>query len=247
MISILDQYEAPGTQRIVRTYDDLFAVHLAQVLGDGKCPDLYRSLVTQYPHAVLADAARRLIRRGRIDEPIFVAYFRELTSGRFAGPTKTRELIAFKIERLTVGVAVFIGSRLLRTELRKLGFAEEEAFDSAAGLVRRFAEDYPDASFAVESCPDQVTRRARTFNVAVNTARALPNPVWSFTTNDLHAAFSSPPCKTREEMRAIVPGMHLGAEISSRPEIIDAVAIGLVAYCRLLLHIELEGRGSEWA
>lgn len=71
-------------------------------------------------------------------------------------------------------------------------------------------------------------------------------------TEQLLPAYGAPPCKTREEMRRIVANIFAyQPELVRDPILLDALATGLAAYCRILLHVEgrteATDRGKEAA
>lgn len=239
MTGILDQIARSRGAFHVRTLDDVFAIELARALQDMKVLGLYLKLVPLYPHAVLADAAKRFSERGEKTTPAIDGYYHELTHSSFRGTGRPPEVLAFKIQRNQIGFAVFRGARLSHSEILHLRSADEDADRSCAALVREMFEDYPGASMALESCGDVDTRRARLTTIAVDAAREVGIPVWTLKSDEVNAAFAVPPCTTRAELRAIVRLLYPQLEpTGAQTEEVDAVAIGIVAHMRILLHTE---------
>jgi hypothetical protein len=245
MTGILDQYLKQPSGAPAHTIDDVFGIALARRLGDLESVDIYRKIASHYPYPVLADAAKRTVGKAPSKSAVFPEFYRTLTHDRFGGSGTTSEIVSLKIERKAIGVVVASGARVVHTEIRNLRYANEEAARSAGGLVKRLAEDHPDASFAFDLTADEDTRRAQILQAAIDAAREFGLPLWTFQIDELLAAYSAPPCRTREEMRGIVGSLYGQPELSKHPMQLDALAIALVAYCRIVLGSEGAGVGKD--
>ncbi len=237
MTGILDLYLQNAIRHAATSFDDVFGIALARALGDSELVDLYFKVARDYPHPVLAAAAKRLLRRGTPQAPIFTSFYGALTHESFDGSGTGTEVVAVKVDRLAIGVAVLIGPRLSHTELRNLRYSDDDAVKSGAGLVRRLAEDYPKASLALEVGTDSTTRRARVIASVLQAARDIGVPAWTLAPDTIYGAFSVPPCKTREEVRAIVASLFPARDLANRDVETDALAVGVVARNHILLHM----------
>jgi hypothetical protein len=240
MTGILDLYMTRTASRPASSLDDVFGIALARALGDAKLVDLYLKVAADYPHAVLANAAKKLLRKGTPESPAFTSFYRALTRESFDGSGTMPEVVALKVDRLAIGAGVLFGTRLSHTELLTLRYSDDDAARSGAGLVRRLAVDHPNASFALETYSETATRRAKVIAGMLQAAQEVGVPVWTFAPDVLYAAYCVPTCKTREEVRAIVASLFPQRDLIGRDTETDALAVGILAYCRILLNSEAE-------
>lgn len=241
MTGILDQLSSKGLKFRVRSVDDVMAILLARALDDMDALGLYTKVVPLYSHAVVADAAKRMIERGTMTKPMFQGFYHTLTHDRFRGSGKAPELVAIRIERTSVGMAGLLGGRLLWKETKHLRSKDEEAEQSVCALIQRLSEDNPDATLCVESRQDEGTRRSRLNAAGVATLRQTGMSLRTVSQADLYAAYGVPACETREEMRSVVAALYLELCCGARrPEEVDAVAAGLLG--AMLSHLNLEDR-----
>src|SRR5258708_10839172 len=196
MTGILDLYLKSAIRQAATSFDDVLGIALARALGDSELVDLYFKVARDYPHPVLAAAAKRWLRRGITEAPIFTSFYGALTHESFDGSGSGTEVVAVKVDRLAIGVAVLIGPRLSHTELRNLRYSDDDAVKSGAGLVRRLAEDYPKASLALEVGTDSTTRRARIIASVLQAARATRVPPWTLPPDTIYGALPASPCHT---------------------------------------------------
>lgn len=239
MNGILDQIARRRGAFVTKSLDDVFAIQLARLLEDTVHLGLYLKLVPLYPHIVLADAVKRLLENGTQTPPLYERFCEELTQRRFRGPGRAADIIACKVERRSLTIALFNGPRLVFTQTRAVAANAESAERSATAFVKQTLADQPGASLAVETYDDADTRRDRLVGVVMTVAREEGVPVWEVSSADLLQAFAFPPCQTRKECRAIVTSLwpQLMPE-DLRPAQADAVAIGTFVYARVLLHTE---------
>jgi|SRR5579885_3499030 len=234
---------ADATPTFRGSIDDVFAMELAKHLNAMDELPAFLTLVPQYPHAVLARAAKRRLRKGLQPGSRFVQYFVELTHAPFDGSGRTPTIVGLKVERLSISSAVIHGSRFSQTQTRTLRYSDKSAAASAAGFVRRMNEDYPEASIAIERCGGDETRRLDVCSAVIATARQIGVPVWEIDTPSLLEAFALPADSTRRSLRDRVRLMYPALQLSDKPEEVDALGIAVHVYCRSLLHAE-EGTAS---
>lgn len=242
MTGILDRYLEQQAGQKLQSVHAVFGLALADVLGDRACADIYQRIAADYPHAVLAHAAKRLPSIApKVGKQMFAEFYRVLTHVSHADVLPTPAIVALKIERKATAVAVFLGTRLVRAEMRNLAYANDLAARAIAGLIRRLSEDHPEASFAIDMTADVDTRRGLMVRTALDAMREHGLPLWRLSAADLLSAYGNPACKTREEMRSVVRDLF-----SYEPELVreaiqvDALAVGLLAYCRTLLNAARE-------
>jgi hypothetical protein len=230
--------ETIGTRRAafcVSTFNDIFAIQLANALSDVQCLGLYLKVAPLYPHVVLADAAKRLRERGGITPPLYDAFFHELTHMSFRGAAKAPLIVACKVERRCVSLSVFIGTQLLHTEARHFSSDVTSAEHTVLPFIGQSLAEHPHASFAIE-VGDMTNNHREAVTTLIRTAvRAEGIPIWDIHPDTVCSAFAIPACPTRKECRDILRTLWPDLQSKSTCEI-DSVAVGVVTYCQLLLN-----------
>src|SRR5581483_2365051 len=135
MSNILDQFSISPSQFEPKSAAEMFALRLAQKLGEPEAAEHYLSLVDRYSESRLLCAYRRMLRRnGNHDAGRM--FHRELEKSAENGYTNGQaSLIAVRIERRTVAAAVFTGSHLDYADARQLASTREKAVASTAGFI----------------------------------------------------------------------------------------------------------------
>jgi len=138
-------------------------------------------------------------------------------------------LAAIKVERRSVGAAVFIGGRLDYTQVRHLASGYERAETSAVGFVSWLVAAFEIDSVAMEQLPPgSSTRRAQISKVVLAAVRSSGVPVWEVRKYELLEAFGIPPLKTRRELREIIRSIWpILEKQDGQNAILDAAALGL--------------------
>jgi hypothetical protein len=208
---------------------ELFALRLAQKLGDGAAAQHYATLLGQYSEGLLLVAYRRTIRSGQHAD-LGRRFHVELKHARPNGSNGNgARLIAVRIERRSVAAAVFHGDQLEYTQVRQLSSVKEKALASAVGFINWMSSCFALDSAVIEAVEIGEEYQRRKLHEAINVVlreRALP--IWAISKKDLFAAYGQPALKSRMELREVVSSMWpVLAGAHAQVFIQDAVALGL--------------------
>jgi hypothetical protein len=137
--------------------------------------------------------------------------------------------MAIRVERRSIGVALFIGEKLDYTASRELSSVREKALESALVFVEKLIHQFELESAAIETVINGGDIQRRVLSDAITTLfREQMLPVWEIDKHRLFEAYASPALSTRKDLRkaicAIWPGL---AGTHFRIFIQDAVALGL--------------------
>jgi len=230
MTSILDKFQiAAFTTFRPKTVAELFALRLADKLGDAVAAAHYVGLQEQYSEAQLLSSFRRTINTDS-HQDLGRRFQAELKQIRGNRPTdKEFNLIAIRVERRSVAVAVLYGDRLEYVQVRHLSSAKNKALGSAIAFIEWICDQFPIESAAMEliSIEDEIQRKA--LSAGINHAlRARLLPIWEIAKTDLFRAYGYPPLKSRKELRGVITRIWPSLEgTNSKMLIQDAVALGL--------------------
>jgi hypothetical protein len=144
------------------------------------------------------------------------------------------KLLAIRVERRTVAVAVFHGEHLEHTDVRHLSSARDKAVASTIGFITWMLEQFPIESVAIESL-DSAGEILRSVLVEALTALlhewALPK--WKIPKAEIFAAFGFPPLKSRKAVREVACSIWpVLAGTNGKTFIQDAAVLGL--------HVQME-------
>jgi hypothetical protein len=213
-----------------KTTEDFFALRLATRLNDSGATRHYAQLADQYSESQLLLAYHRAIASG--GNMSFARRFHEQLEalGEKHGlyPQKNR-LIAIRIERRTIAIAILNANHLDFTDVRHLSSSPDKALGSAASFVTRAVDRFALKSAALEHIPngDEVQRLL----LHQVTTQALAERAMSVTETpkkDLFLAFSHPPLRSRTELRQVMSTIWPVLDHDSgRPFTQDAAALGL--------------------
>lgn len=242
-MNILDQVADRRTKSSFRptTVRELFLLRLAQKLGDAPAVQHYAELC-----------------RGHNDETLLIAYRRTMNHGhprdlgrRFHEELeRTREqvdhnsgcerLLAIKVERRCIAVAVFVGPRLDFHDRRYLSSDPEKAEASAVGFIGWVIRNFDIQSAALEQAGDTgELRRGVLSRTVLSILRAELLPVWEIKRGELLAGFAHPSLRSRADLQNATQTILWSMFNSDQPDRaeIDAAALGLyVQVERLFLH-----------
>jgi hypothetical protein len=238
MTSILDQYKPKTSVFVPETAKDLFALRLAQKLGDAASAAHYAILATEYSEPQLLLAYRRALRDSH--QPLAKRFHQELErvhSTPDHGPTPA--LIAIRIERRVVAAAIFRGDHLEYVDARQLSSVRDKALISAVGFIGWMLARFPVEAATLEAIPKDHEFHRRTLHDAIcNALRESTLPIWDISKAALLEASGYPPLKSREQLRAvaisiwpILQGTH------ARLFLQDAAILGLHAQIERLFII----------
>lgn len=138
-------------------------------------------------------------------------------------------LIAIKVERRTVAVAIFIGGHLDFTEIRQLSSNPDKAEASAMGFISWVFTAFQSQSAALERlAPKSTIRRAHISQAILRTLREQGVSVWDVAKQELFEAYGIPALKTRKELREVISSFWPILNGGERSEaVLDAAALGL--------------------
>lgn len=232
-MSILDQIAVKPAATVFRPASpgELFALRLAQKLGEPAAISHYLDLAARYSSEVLLAAFRRAMNGGSPPSDLARRFHSELSiSTRNGYPHRTERLLAIKVERRSVAVAVFVGSRLEYHDVRQLSSQSNKAESSALGFVRWIMDSYAVESVSLEMLTngDEI-RRAVLSKAIVTMFRAAAMPVWEVRKADLLSAYGQPPLRSRKELRAVTQSIVWAMLNTDKPhwQELDAAALGL--------------------
>jgi hypothetical protein len=232
MKSLLDQYiptaVRPGTAR------QLFALRLAQKLGDAVAARHYVGLSDSYSEGQLLSAYRRAVRENGHGE-LGKRFHAELAQIRGNGHhDHPASLLAIRIERRTVAVAIFNGDHLEFADSRQLSSDNDKAVASAVGFIGWILARFTVESTALEAIVNghEIQRRALRDAICA-TLRERMLSVWEIPKTVLFEAYGVPALKSRAELRRIATAVWpILAGTHAKPFMQDAAVLGL--------HVQIE-------
>jgi hypothetical protein len=221
--------------------DELFALRLAQKVGDETAAEHYLKLLSEHSQEKLLSAYLRALKPGA--PPTLARQFHsELRhgNGRLAASDDIR-LISVKVERRSIAAVVFIGTHLDFTQVRHLSSIAARAESSAIGFLNWIISEFEIESAALECIRGQsgIRREVLSQKVLASCIQARGIPVWQLSKSDLLKAFGHPSLHSRKQLREVVLSMWpvLEDEAADNQQILDAVALGaLVQTERLFLN-----------
>ena len=212
-----------------KTTEEFFALRLATRLNDAGAARHYAELADQHSEGQLLLAYHRATAGGNI--PFARRFHGELAAlGSRNGiyPQKIR-LIAIRIERRTIAIAILNANHLDYTDVRHLSSSPDKALGSAASFVTRAVDRFQLKSAALELIPNgHEVQRLLLYQM---TTQALADRAVSITETskkDLFLAFSRPSLRSRTGLRQVMSAIWPVLDHDSgRPFTHDAAALGL--------------------
>src|SRR5579862_338118 len=231
MTNILDHFENSMRNKFCPANpDEYFALRLASRLGEPKAASHYAILASQHSQERLISVFGKTMKCGRRHErpgQVFHDYLQANGSNGNGGIQHPR-LIAVRVERRTVAVAVFAGTHLEGRRVLQLSSNPIRAEASAASFVRAVLSESDCESAAIETAPgDADVLRAILHRAVVSRIRASGIPLWEISKMTLLTAFGHPPLRSRGDLRQIILTIWPLPNIK-RSEIcaLDAFALG---------------------
>jgi hypothetical protein len=218
--------------------DDYLALRLAARLGDPGAAAHYTVLISQYSLERLVYAFHKAMEcRQRRDQAgrLFHDYLLRNSGG---GDISHPRLVAVRVERRTIAIAVFAGTHLEGRRVLHLCSKPNRAEDSASGFIRSVLSDSDCSSVVIEPQPSQQDiQRSILHRAVVAQIRASNISMWEISKSTLLGAFAHPPLRTRGELRDIMVAIwpvprFKRSEISA----LDAFALGLFIQTERLLN-----------
>lgn len=242
MMSILDQVARRRPQAVHRpaTVRELFVLRLAHKLGECQAVTHYAELARDRSDETLLYAFRKAS-TGTDPGGVARRFHAELAcAGNRSDQSPSGWLLAIKVERRSIAVAVFAGPRLDFHEVRQLSSQPDKATASATGFVNWVLANFEIESAALERLANgKQTRRAQLNRTVLDLLRQCAVPVWEVAKPDLLGAFGHPPLRSRVELRQSARTILWSMFNTDSPDSheLDAAALGLyVQIERLFLH-----------
>ena len=232
MMSILDRVtrERPRVQFRPTTVRDLFILRLARKLGEPVAAKHYAELAGEHSDETLLLAYRRTFNHNHPPRDVGRQFHAELASAREQhAHVHTGRLLAIKVERRSIAVAVFVGSTLDFHNVRHLSSQADKAEASAIGFLNWVISNFSIESAALERMTNGNEIRRAVLNQAIlNMLRASALPVWEVSKRDLLEAYGYPPLRSRVELRLAASAILWSMFSSDKPNCqeIDAAALG---------------------
>ena len=213
---------------------ELFALRVAAKLNDAVAANHYAVLLSECSEGQMLCALRHALKSSsgaNLAKNFHMELRRFHGNGSHGNGSngKSARLIAVRVERRSVAVAVFYGDHLEYADVRHLSSTKDKALESAIAFIEWIADQFPVDSAALELIPNGNEIQRRIISTAIiDSLRARLMSIWEIEKSDLFQAFGYPPLKSRKELRAVVGDILLSLEnVKSNILIKDAVALGL--------------------
>lgn len=231
MTAILDRFSDRQSGFTPATAQDLFALRLAQKLGDAPAAAHYAALLAENSEAQLLLAYRRAV-RNRVGGDLGRRFHAELerTHPNFqndCGPA----LISVRVERRAVAAAVFRDDHLEYADSRQLSSANDKALASAVGFINWMLTRFPVESAALEGIPSGYEfQRSQLHEAVCSTLREHGLPIWEIPKPLLLQGCGYPTLKSRQQLRSIATSIWPVIEgTHGKVFVQDAAILGLHA------------------
>lgn len=231
MTAILDRFNNTIAGFVPATIQDLFALRLAQKLGDAPAAAHYAILLTEHSEARLLVAYRRAIRNSRNGD-LGRRFHEELERSHSNGHNGCGpNLISIRIERRAVAAAIFRGDHLEYADSRQLSSARDKAVVSAVGFLNWILARFPVESAALEAIPSGYEFQRRVLHDAIcQTLRDRILPIWEIPKPLLLEGCGYPALKSRQQLRSVATSIWPVIEgTHGKVFIQDAAILGLHA------------------
>ena len=229
MNSLLDQYRPTHTEFQPASVTEVFALRLAQNLGDAPVVRHYVELTADYTEQQLLAAYRRALHAsGPADlGRRFPVTLRQTQS--YSNGNDGSQLIAIRVERRTVAVAVFRGTHLEYVDARQLSSDHAKAASSAVSFVRWALSRFPAESAALESIANKKEILRRTLHESIcATLRDQMLSIWEIPRLVLLESFGYPTLKACAQLRKVAVSIWpILAGNHARVFMQDAAVLGL--------------------
>lgn len=212
-MSILDQLAVKQPHALFRptSVREVFLLRLAQKLGEPSAVEHYAELAGRHCDATLLLAYRRAINHRPAPEDLGKRFHAELAVAKEQEDrTHIDRLLAIKVERRCIAIALFVGNKLDFHDVHNLSSHADKAQASAIGFLNWVISSFDIESAALEHINNGTEIRRVVLNHAVlSLLRASGIPVWEVSKQSLLAAFGHPPLGTRIELREVAHAGHV--------------------------------------
>jgi hypothetical protein len=234
MMSILDKVAGRRPRAWFRptTVPELFALRLAQKLGEPSAAEHYADLIREHSESALLQAYRQAVRQRSPIGSLGRHFHVELASAkeRPSHSPYSGRLLAIKVERRVIAVTVFAGSTLDFHDSRHLSSHADKAQESAVVFLNWVISNFDVESATLERITNgNEIRRAVLSRAVLNLLRASATALWEVSKRELLEGYGHPPLRSRAELRQVAhailwPMFHTD---SPNCQEIDAAAVGL--------------------
>jgi hypothetical protein len=234
MNSILDRFPVPRQVFRPTTIQEVFALRLAQKLNDGVAAEHYVGLADRYSTSQVLTAYRRTL-VSKDGTHLGRRFHTELERvNGYGGNGLHVKLLAIRVERRTVAVAVFQGEQLEYTDVRHLSSARDKAVASTIGFITWMLEQFPIESVAIESLDSSgEILRSVLLEALIALLHQWALPKWTIPKTEIFAAFGFPSLKSRKAVREIACSIWpVLSGTNGKTFIQDAAVLGL--------HVQIE-------
>lgn len=222
--------------------DDYFALRLARGLGEPQAAPHYCVLASRYSQDKLLYAYRYAVAagaEGRIPARVFHEHLASLSIGGASDSLPRPRLLAMRIERRTIGIAVFAGSHLEGFRVRHLASGRTAAQSATAVFVRSSLYENDCRAIAFEAVSGDV-RRSELNQTVFKVCRDGSISVWELSGKPAMDALSHPAPKSRDEIRKQMLNIWPLPDLKSSEEcVLDAFALGLYVQTERLFGADL--------
>jgi hypothetical protein len=227
--SILNQFAKAQSQFAPSSPEEYFALRLATLLGEPESAGHYAALASQYPQSKLLAAYRRAA-SGSPRRELPARAFHDYLTAIGANGSNTLphpRLLAVRVERRAVAVAVFSGVHLEGRRVLQLSSDASRAGASTAGFIRAVLSENDCPSAAIESVSGDI-RRAILHAAVMEHCRANGTSVWEVSGRNVLDALAHPPLRSRGELRDMMLRVWPVQDLKqSQLCALDAFALGL--------------------
>jgi hypothetical protein len=214
---------------------EYFALRLAQKLGDSSAARHYAELLDHYSRAQFLTAYRRSNAATPHLDPARSFHLQlERMEGHIGDDPPIRLLLAIRIERRAVAVAILEGEHLAAPPLaRQLSSNSDKALGTAASFISRLLQKYPVSRVALETIPHEDEVLRGDLNQIISSILIEQGvSIWEVSKPEVLASFGYPSPRFRNQVRRTVSEIWPGVNGSfGSPLIKDALALGL--YCQV--------------
>ncbi len=215
--------------------EEYLALRLARGLGEADAAAHYAVLLSQHPTSKLVAAYYAALaekdsgKRGAT----FHQHLLKNQSG-VTEPTQDR-IVAIKIDRRAIAVAVFFGTHLEGRRVLQLSSEANRAEISTITFLREFISEHKCPAAVVEVVDGDV-QRSIFYSATLQQLRTHGISVWGVSKQVLLESLSQPPLKTRNEMRSLMLRIWPMPSLKkSQLCALDAFALGLYIQTERLL------------
>jgi hypothetical protein len=239
MSHILDQFALSTASFEPTTLSEMFALRLAQKLGEAPAARHFAMLASSCPTGQLLCAYRRALRAtpgSDLGRRFHLELERTSQDGHHFWEPR---IIAIRIERRAVAAAIFHGDHLEYTDARQLSSIRNKAVASAAGFIQWVLARFDVESAALETIPNghEIQRRVL-HNAICDALRERAVSIGEIPKIALLEGCGHPPLKTRGQLRNIATSVWPILEgTHAKVFIQDAAILGLHAQTERLFII----------